>query len=120
MAEIMNYNEVEVEAQVLDEKPEGEIISEEPVNNTSTEVQETEKPVKKPGKVKRFFKGAWGVTKKVLPLGAAYSLGYATKAALVKFTGSQVTTGGSAPALPEVKTETIDLGQGIKADVTNF
>ena len=117
MGETMNYNEVEV--QVLDaETPEGEIVNEEPVN--TAEVQETEKPVKKPGKVKSFFKGAWKVTKKVLPLGAAYSLGYATKAVLGKVTGGQVTTGGSAHALPEVKTETIDLGDGIKAEVTNF
>lgn len=41
----------------------------------------------KPGKFKRFMKGAWKWTKRILPIGAAYGAGYATKAALGKAVG---------------------------------
>lgn len=111
-----NYNEVEVmENEEKELENEAEIGNEKPVE---TEVKSQEQEVKKPGKVKGFFKGAWKVTKKVLPLGAAYSLGYATKAVIGKVTGKQE-TGSDVPAIP-VKTETIDLGEGVKAEVTNF
>lgn len=109
-----NYNEVEVmENEELEN--EAEIGNEKPVE---TDVKSQEQEVKKPGKVKGFFKGAWAVTKKVLPLGAAYSLGYATKAVIGKVTGKPA-TGSDIPAIP-VKTETVDLGEGVKAEVTNF
>lgn len=109
-----NYNEVEVMGN--EELENGaEIGNEKPVE---TDVKSQEAETKKPGKVKGFFKGAWKVTKKVLPLGAAYSLGYATKAVIGKVTGKPA-TGSDIPAIP-VKTETIDLGEGVKAEVTNF
>ena len=109
-----NYVEVnEMETEELEN--EAEISNEKSVE---TEGKSQEQEVKKPGKVKSFFKGAWKVTKKVLPLGAAYSLGYATKAVIGKVTGKPA-TGSDIPAIP-VKTETIDLGEGIKAEVTNF
>lgn len=113
-----NYNEVEVmetEEKEL-ETNEAEIGNEKSVE---TEGKSQEAETKKPGKVKGFFKGAWKVTKKVLPLGAAYSLGYATKAVIGKVTSKPAATGSDIPAIP-VKTETIDLGEGVKAEVTNF
>lgn len=108
-----NFKEMETEE--MDQELENEAEVNDIPEETSKGNQETE-PAKKPGKVKRFFKGAWKVTKKVLPLGAAYSLGYATKAVLGKVTGGQATTAGDVPAIPEMKTETIDLGNGVTVE----
>lgn len=110
-------NFVEVE-EIENNETETEINNDIP-EETSKETQEKE-PAKKPGKVKSFFKGAWKVTKKVLPLGAAYSLGYATKAVLGKVTGGQAAKVGDIPAIPEMKTETIDLGNGVTVETKTF
>lgn len=109
--EVQDVNEVNAEATET-----GTIVNEAPVE---TEVKGTEQETKKPGKFKRFVKGAWSITKKVMPIGLAYSLGYATKAAIGKFADKPAVVGSDVPAIP-VKTETIDLGEGVSAEVTNF
>lgn len=106
--EVQDVNEVNAET--------GTIVNEAPVE---TEVKGTEQETKKPGKFKSFVKGTWNITKKVMPIGLAYSLGYATKAAIGKFAGKPAVVGSDVPAIP-VKTETIDLGEGVSAEVTNF
>lgn len=111
-----NFVEVEVQDVNTAETTEtGTIVNETPVETENAQGQET----KKPGKFKRFVKGAWSVTKKVMPIGLAYSLGYATKAAIGKFAGKPEVVGSDVPAIP-VKTETIDIGEGVSAEVTNF
>lgn len=107
----VEVQDVNVEAETTET---GTIVNETPVETENAQGQET----KKPGKFKRFVKGAWSVTKKVMPIGLAYSLGYATKAAIGKFAGKPE-IGSDVPAIP-VKTETIDLGEGVSAEVTNF
>lgn len=110
-----NFVEIEVQDVTAEATETGTILSEEPVEaDAKTQEQET----KKPGKFKRFVKGTWNITKKVMPIGLAYSLGYATKAAIGKFAGKPA-VGSDVPAIP-VKTETIDLGEGVSAEVTNF
>lgn len=109
--EVQDVNEVNAEATET-----GTIVNEAPVE---AEVKGTEQETKKPGKFKRFVKGTWNITKKVMPIGLAYSLGYATKAAIDKFAGKPAVGSSDVPAIP-VKTETIDLGEGVSAEVTNF
>ena len=110
-----NFVEVDVNQVEAEATETGTIVNEAPVE---AEVKGTEQETKKPGKFKRFVKGTWNITKKVMPIGLAYSLGYATKAAIGKFAGKPA-VGSDVPAIP-VKTETIDLGEGVSAEVTNF
>lgn len=81
----------------VNEIPEEEVdnVVDAEVNEEAPETPAEDKPVdqevKKPGKIKRFAKGAWKWTKRLLPIGAAYGAGFATKAALGKAIGKPAT-----------------------------
>lgn len=84
-----------------------DVIDEEEVGteDTAGEDPAEDKPVDqevKPGKFKRFVKGAWKWTKRLLPIGAAYGAGFATKAALNKVVGTPATpTTDGTPLITE-------------------
>ena len=97
----------------VNEIPEEELdVVDTEVNEETTETPAEDKPVDqevKPGKFKRFMKGAWKWTKRLLPIGAAYGAGFATKAALGKVVGTPATPTTDGTPLITEKPQTISV-----------
>lgn len=87
-------------------------------DNNSADVTED----KKPGKIKKFGRALLRGVKWALPKVGMFAAGYATKMAITKFTGKPAIVDGTATEVPQipVASETIDLGDGVKAEVQNF
>ena len=116
------FKEVELTEEELNElnAPDSEDIPEDngEEDNNSADVTE----VKKPGKIRKFGKAVLRGVKWVLPKVGMFAAGYATKLAITKFTGKPAIVDGTATEVPQipVTSETIDLGDGVKAEVQNF
>lgn len=83
-------------------------VKEEETPGTPAEDPEDEVEVK-PGKFKRFMKGAWKWTKRLLPIGAAYGAGFATEAALGKVVGTPATPTTDGTPLITEKPQTLSV-----------
>ena len=83
-------------------------VNEEETPGTPAEDKHVDQEVK-PGKFKRFMKGAWKWTKRLLPIGAAYGAGFATKAALWKVVGTPATPTTDGTPLITEKPQTISV-----------
>lgn len=123
-----NFKEVELSEQELQELNEidADDFNEEPEGNEGegNDVPETETP-KKEGKLKKFGKAVLRGVKWAAPKIGLFAAGYATKIAVGKFAKQPAIIDGSAkdiPSIPEipVTTETINLGEGVTAEVTNL
>lgn len=116
-----NFKEVELTEEELNELEEiSNDFDEEPEDNADegNENPETETP-KKEGKLKKFGKGILRGIKWAAPKIGLFAAGYATKMAIGKFMKQPTVIDGTAKEIP-VTTETINLGEGVTAEVTNL
>ena len=121
------FKEVELNEQELQELNEidADDFEEEPEDHEDegNDIPETETP-KKGGKLKKFGKAVLRGVKWALPKVGMFAAGYAAKIAVGKFMKQPTVIDGAAkdiPSIPEIPapTETIDLGSGVTAEVTN-
>ena len=122
-----NFKEVELTEQELQELNEVDVdeLEEEPEDHEDEgNDPETETP-KKEGKLKKFGKALLCGIKWAAPKIGLFAAGYATKIAIGKFMKQPAVIDGTAtevPSIPEIPetTETINLGEGVTAEVTNI
>lgn len=123
-----NFKEVELTEQELQELNEVDVdeLEEEPEDHEDegNENPETETP-KKESKLKKFGKAVLRGVKWALPKVGMFAAGYATKMAVGKFMKQPTVIDGAAkdiPSIPEIPatTETINLGEGVTAEVSNL
>ena len=123
-----NFKEVELTEQELQELNEIDVdeLDEEPEDNADerNENPETETP-KKEGKLKKIGKAVLRGVKWAAPKVGLFAAGYATKMAVGKFMKQPTVIDGTVkdiPSIPEIPaaTETINLGEGVTAEVNNL
>ena len=119
------FKEVEMTKEELDELNEVDDFNEEQEDHTDEGNGTETETSKKEGKLKKFGKALLCGVKWALPKVGMFAAGYATKMAVGKFMKQPTVIDGAAkdiPSIPEIPatTETINLGEGVTAEVTNI
>lgn len=119
------FKEVELTKEELDELNEVDDFDETPEDNADEGNGTETEASKKEGKLKKFGKALLCGIKWAAPKIGLFAAGYATKIAIGKFMKQPAVIDGTAtevPSIPEIQatTETINLGEGVTAEVTNI
>lgn len=119
------FKEVELTKEELDELNEVDDFDETPEDNADEGNGTETETSKKEGKLKKFGKAVICGIKWAAPKIGLFAAGYATKMAIGKFMKQPAVIDGAAkeiPSIPEIPatTETINLGEGVTAEVTNI